>query len=121
MKNRYHPGLDQGISIHVHVHVLYHHQISHIYIYPPPPPPPPPPWLQSEAVQQYCRTVEDLASAEQASSSSRSGEAGPSGGYEEIAVTDEGGARTIMLNRPHKYNAITYKVCGAHFCLIQFG
>ena len=61
-------------------------------------------------------------SAEQASSSSSSsGEAGPSGGYEEIAVTDEGGARTIMLNRPHKYNAITYQVCGAHFCLTQFG
>ena len=30
--------------------------------------------------------------------------------YQEIVVTDDGGVRTILLNRPHKYNAITLQV-----------
>ena len=30
--------------------------------------------------------------------------------YQEIVVSDDEGARTILLNRPHKYNAITLKV-----------
>lgn len=30
--------------------------------------------------------------------------------YKEIVVTDEGGARTILLNRPAKYNALNYQV-----------
>ena len=30
--------------------------------------------------------------------------------HQEIVVTDEGGVRTILLNRPHKYNALNYQV-----------
>ena len=30
--------------------------------------------------------------------------------YKEIVVTDDGGARTILLNRSGKYNAINYQV-----------
>ena len=46
-----------------------------------------------------------------ADQSSAGSDAGSSAEYQEIVVTDEGGARTIMLNRPHKYNAITLQVC----------
>lgn len=31
--------------------------------------------------------------------------------YSTIVVTDDGGARTIMLNRPAKLNALSYEVC----------
>ena len=30
--------------------------------------------------------------------------------YQEIVVTNEGGARTILLNRPAKKNALNYQV-----------
>ena len=30
--------------------------------------------------------------------------------YKEIVVTDDGGARTILLNRPSKKNALNYQV-----------
>jgi peroxisomal 3,2-trans-enoyl-CoA isomerase len=62
---------------------------------------------KSEASQQYCTTVEELVAADQSSAGS---DAGSSAEYQEIVVTDEGGARTIMLNRPHKYNAITLQM-----------
>ena len=62
---------------------------------------------QSEAIQQYCSTVEQLESADQGSAGR---EADTSSDYHEIVVSDDGGARTILLNRPHKYNAITLKV-----------
>ena len=45
----------------------------------------------------------DKSSSETAGSNSAS-----SSGY--IVVTDSGGARTILLDRPHKYNAITLEV-----------
>ena len=36
--------------------------------------------------------------------------------YKEIIVTNDGGARTILLNRPAKYNALNYQVC--HHCVL---
>ena len=39
--------------------------------------------------------------------------------YKDIVVTDEGGARTILLNRPAKKNALNYQVrwsTGIHRC-----
>jgi peroxisomal 3,2-trans-enoyl-CoA isomerase len=58
--------------------------------------------------------VEELMAADQGSSSSGGGvgsEPPASGGeYQEIVVTDEGGARTILLNRPHKYNAMNLQM-----------
>ena len=33
--------------------------------------------------------------------------------YKEIIVSDDGGARTILLNRPAKYNALNYQVYNA--------
>ena len=48
----------------------------------------------------------DKSSSETASSNNASS----SGDYQDIVVTDSGGARTILLDRPHKYNAITLKV-----------
>ena len=49
--------------------------------------------------------------------SSAGSNASASAEYQEIVVTDEGGARTIMLNRPHKYNAITLQVCCSDHCI----
>ena len=69
-------------------------------------------WLQREASQQYCAMVEELVVADQ-SSTGRNTES--SAEYQEIVVTDQGGARTIMLNRPHKYNAITLQVCYTNY------
>ena len=43
-------------------------------------------------------------------SSKPDAKAASSNQYKEIVVTDDGGARTILLNRPSKYNAINYQV-----------
>ena len=70
------------------------------------------------ATRQYCATVEELVSADMgASSGSANTDPSSSGGgsYQDIVVSDSGGARTILLNRPHKYNAITLQV-NIHFC-----
>jgi peroxisomal 3,2-trans-enoyl-CoA isomerase len=64
---------------------------------------------QEEATRQYCATVEDLMSADQQSSSAAT-DPSSGGSYQDIVVSDSGGARTILLNRPHKYNAITLQV-----------
>lgn len=52
--------------------------------------------------------MEELEAADKGSSGDK--ETGTSAQYQDIVVTDEAGARTIMLNRPQKYNAITLKV-----------
>ena len=70
--------------------------------------------MQSEAAEQYCATVEELVAADQSIAGS---DASSSAKYQEIVVTDEGGARTIVLNRPHKYNAITLQVCCSDHCI----
>jgi peroxisomal 3,2-trans-enoyl-CoA isomerase len=64
---------------------------------------------QEEATRQYCATVEDLMSADQQSSSAAT-DPSSGGSYQDIVVSDSGGARTILLNRPHKYNAITLQM-----------
>ena len=63
--------------------------------------------VQSEAAQQYCATVEELEAADKGSGGR---DTGTSTQYQEIVVTDEAGARTIMLNRPQKYNAMNFQV-----------
>lgn len=69
------------------------------------------PVLQSDAIDQYCQAVEELVGSE----SKGQPEAGTnaetsSKDYKEIIVTKEGGALTITLNRPKKYNALNYQV-----------
>lgn len=69
---------------------------------------------QSDAIDKYCQLVDELAGQIDEDASS----GGQPETYKEIVITDTGGARTILLNRPSKYNAITYKVflkpCGNH-------
>ncbi len=73
--------------------------------------------LQSDATDQYCKLVNELVGADQSSegqSSSGGGDAPPAPGadaskYKEILISQEGGALTITLNRPKKYNAINYQ------------
>lgn len=43
----------------------------------------------------------------------------PTQKYKEIVVTDEGGVRTILLNRPAKKNAINYQVSHVRY-IVQF-
>ena len=64
--------------------------------------------MQSEAVQQYCSMVESLVTAEQ--SSKGASKETSTAQYQDIVVSDDGGTRTILLNRPSKYNAITFEV-----------
>ena len=42
-----------------------------------------------------------------------------SSSYKELLVTDEGGVRTIMLNRPAKYNALTFQVLATMVMLLH--
>ena len=49
-------------------------------------------------------------SADQTSSSAATDPSSGGSSYQDIVVSDSGGARTILLNRPHKYNAITLQV-----------
>lgn len=72
---------------------------------------------KTEATKQYCATVEELVLADSHSSGGGGGgtsgdtsAAAAEGDYQDIVVTDNGGARTILLNRPQKYNAITFEV-----------
>lgn len=74
---------------------------------------------QTEATKQYCATVEELVLADSHSSGGGGGgtsgdtsAAAAEGDYQDIVVTDNGGARTILLNRPQKYNAITFEMYG---------
>lgn len=71
--------------------------------------------LQPDALQQYCELVDGLV-AQQGGTSEPEGETGAGKekttlGYSTIAVTDDRGARTILLNRPAKLNALNYEVC----------
>lgn len=61
------------------------------------------PCMKATAIEEYCRYVDELAGSE-SEPSSQSSE------YKDIAVTDKNGVRTILLNRPSKYNALTYQV-----------
>lgn len=61
---------------------------------------------QSVAGKQYCDTVDELMAAEQRTSH----ESVALSDYQDISITDQGGARFIILNRPHKLNSLTYQV-----------
>ena len=68
---------------------------------------------QDDAKQTYVDLVEDLVSKEGGAASVQpSGTAASSaeGAYENLKVTIEGGVCSIMLNRPNKKNALTFKV-----------
>lgn len=62
---------------------------------------------QEKAMKAYVDLIDGLVGAEQSAS-----EAQASSGqkYENLLVTCEGGLRTITLNRPSKYNALTGKM-----------
>ena len=65
--------------------------------------------FQSEAIEQYCQIVDELVGSTNVEPMSDV-DVTSSTDYKEITVTDDGGARTILLNRPSKYNAINYQV-----------
>lgn len=66
-------------------------------------------WLQSKAIKQYCKLVDELVGSKEETSKPDT-TVTSNNQYKEIVVTDNGGARTILLNRPAKYNAINYQV-----------
>lgn len=57
------------------------------------------------AIDNYCLYVDELVGTSESEVSSVD-----TSQYEEIIVKDENGIRTIVLNRPTKFNAITYKM-----------
>ena len=71
---------------------------------------------QSDAIDQYMQVVDELVGAA-ASEGQSSVDATATSEYKEILVTQEGGALTITLNRPKKYNAINYQVTSISPCL----
>ncbi|KAK3086784.1 hypothetical protein FSP39_023346 [Pinctada imbricata] len=63
---------------------------------------------KDEAQLQYIKIVEDLAGAEQPAETGS--QAGDSGKFETLAVSNSDGVYKIMLNRPSKKNAINYQM-----------
>ncbi len=66
---------------------------------------------QSDAIDQYCQVAKELVMAEGGQAPEEQTST-PQQTYKEIVVTDEGGVRTILLNRPAKKNALNYQVFG---------
>lgn len=63
---------------------------------------------QTEATKQYCQIVDDLVGS--TDSSETDDTVADNKDYKEIIISDDDGARTILLNRPAKYNALNYQV-----------
>jgi hypothetical protein len=51
-----------------------------------------------------------LLAQEPSSDKAEEGDTTDSGSFEHILVTQDGGLKTITLNRPTKYNALNHKV-----------
>ena len=67
------------------------------------------------AIKQYCEIVDELVGSKDETSKPDI-TVTSNNQYKEIVVADDGGARTILLNRPAKYNAINYQVVYIIYC-----
>ncbi|XP_046859045.1 enoyl-CoA delta isomerase 2-like [Xenia sp. Carnegie-2017] len=69
---------------------------------------------QVDAQKQYIALVESLLGQESKTNSQPNKDINTSNEFENILVSTDGGLRTITMNRPDKYNALTPKL------LVQF-
>lgn len=63
---------------------------------------------QSDAINQYSQLVDELVGSSSPPPTGEGSADSATSDYKEIIVTQEGGALTILLNRPNKYNALNY-------------
>ena len=69
-------------------------------------------------MKQYCEAVDQLVGKEEGQNADHSASSTSTiTTSDDIVVTDEGGVRTLRLNRPEKKNALKWQVCVVLKCI----
>ena len=61
-------------------------------------------------MKQYCERVDQLVGKEEGQKADSVSSTTSTTTSDDIVVTDEGGVRTVLLNRPQKKNALKWQV-----------